>query len=72
MRIVNADLFIPTKEQIAMGGKSTFKVEFDNGDKADVPTDPANRHYWEVREWYFAQPKPPFVYEFDPIPGEEN
>lgn len=42
-----------------------FEVETDDyPDPLFVQTDPTNRHYVEVAEWYKAQKKKPFKYDF--------
>lgn len=45
-----------------------FKITTDENsvDGAEVvaPADPTNRHYQEVAEWYKAQKKKPFKYDF--------
>lgn len=50
-----------------------FVFETFNDEVADpvyVPNDPSNRHYWEVREWYVAQKKKPFKFEFLALPDD--
>lgn len=41
-----------------------LRVTCNDGSVCDVPSDPDNRHYVEVRHWYGAQKKKPFDFDF--------
>lgn len=54
-----------------IGAKDDFKILWTDGSASHVPIETTNRFYWEVREWYFKQPKKPFDFDFEPLPTGE-
>lgn len=70
--IEDVKLNVPTKEKATQGAYTTFTVTMSDGTIMHVPADPANRHYWEIREWYLAQEHKPFEFEFDTITETEG
>lgn len=71
MEFKDVQLNEPDEEKAKMGAYTTFTVTLKDDTILHVPADPANRHYWEVREWFFEQSKKPFDFEFEPIPTGE-
>jgi len=44
-----------------------FFVVTKEGDEMTVPTDPNNRHYMELRDWYDQQAPKPFKFDFEKV-----
>lgn len=68
MKIKKVTLNQPTEDQKKMGATPGFMVTTDEEDMAMfVPADPANRHYWDVRDWYNRRKNPGFEFAFKDV-----
>lgn len=47
-----------------ISGNKRFEVTTTDDETLFVPTDKANRHYQEIKEWYDAQKELPFKFKF--------
>lgn len=64
MEITKVELIKPDPE--SGGTIDNFLVTFNDDSTVELPSNAVgNRHYVEVREWYKAQKKKPFKFDFE-------